>query len=96
MKDMVWKRFLVDAVVGGVVVAVAVLIAGLFGPLLGGVIAGLPIRVGVSLLLIKFYFGETAAITAVRSALFGVFGAVVFVVSLYFLVIKCFYQNFAD
>ncbi len=92
---MLWKKFLFDFVLGGLIVAIVVLVANLISPVIAGIIAAMPIRLATSLFLIKFHEGEYAAVEACRGILHGAMGVLVFAVSLTLLTKKFeFYPSF--
>lgn len=83
-----WKNLLLDFILGGGLIALVVGIAHFIGATIAGLVAALPFRLGVSLLLIWFHQGEEEATKAIGGTLYGLLGAFVFVLSLYFLAQK--------
>lgn len=75
---LMWKRILLDFIIGGVMVASALLIASFIGPVYGGVLAGAPIRAGTTAVLAGVRGGIEAAEGVAEGILFSMVANVFF------------------
>ena len=78
-----WKRVILDFIIGGILVAGALLVAAAIGPVYGGVIAGAPIRAGTTALLAGLRDGIDQATGVAKGIIFSMIANVFFAVALF-------------
>lgn len=78
-----WRRVILDFIIGGILVAGALLVAAAIGPVYGGVIAGAPIRAGTTALLAGLRDGVEQATGVAKGIVFSMIANVFFAVTLF-------------
>jgi hypothetical protein len=77
-----WKKILVEFLLGGMLIAFAIAIGMLIDPVFGGLIAALPIRLGATIFLGGMSEGEKFALKMVEGSLLTYIGTFFFLVAL--------------